>query len=161
MDLLGEEVTSEEEKLLLGGMPVQKIIGFINFDDLKINVSKDVLIPRYETQEVVHEALKHIKQNSRVLDLCCGSGYIGLTVKHKRNCEVVLSDIDDEAISQTMENALLNDLDVKVIKSDLFENIKGSFDVIVSNPPYIPNNTRLSESVTLFEPSRALFGGKD
>lgn len=158
-----EEVVSDKEKQLLEqGVPVQKIIGFIDFDDLKINVNRKVLIPRYETQEVVNKALSFIEDNNRVLDLCTGSGYIGLTIKQKcKSCEVILSDIEEEAILQSTENAKQNKLDVEIIKSDLFKNINGKFDVIVSNPPYIPTSNKLDKSVIDYDPSIALFGGKD
>ena len=158
-----EETISDKEKLLLeSGVPVQKIIGFIDFDDLRINVNRKVLIPRYETQEVVNKSLEFIKEGNRVLDLCTGSGYIGLTIKQKCNsCEVVLSDIENEAIIQSKENAKNNNLDVEIIQSDLFNNIAGKFDVIVSNPPYIPNTNSLSDSVIEYDPKVALFGGED
>ncbi len=158
---LPEVVTPEEEQLLLSKAPVQKIIGFINFDNLTIKVNRHVLIPRYETEEVVNEATRHIARGNHILDLCCGSGYIGLTIKQKMECHVTLSDVSSEAIQQTRENALLNNLDVKVIESDMFENINSKFDVIISNPPYIPNSTKLSDSVLKHEPHNALFGGVD
>ena len=158
---LPEEVSEREIALLHMGVPIQKIIGFIQFDDVKINVNRHVLIPRYETEEVVHEALKYINESSRVLDLCCGSGYIGLTIKKKTNATVVMSDICKEAIKQSKENAKLNHLDVQIIKSDLFENIEGKFDVIISNPPYIPTSIQLDSSVYNYEPYDALFAGRD
>lgn len=158
---LKEVISPLEEKMFSEGVPLQKIIGFINFDNLQINVNRKVLIPRYETQEVVNEALKYINKDSKVLDLCCGSGYIGLTIKQKTDAEVWMSDIDSEAIIQTRENAILNLLTVKSIKSDLFENISTKFDVIVSNPPYIPSVNKLSDSVLNFEPHHALFSGID
>ena len=158
---LSEEVSDKELKMLNQGMPIQKIIGFINFDNLQINVNRNVLIPRYETEEVLHEALKHINAESNVLDLCCGSGYIGLSIKDKTDANVTLSDIDNEAIIQTNENAKLNNLKVQIIQSDLFENINDKYDVIVSNPPYIPNGNKLDKSVLNYEPSHALFSGRD
>lgn len=158
---LSSEITDYEIGLLKKNAPIQKIVGFINFDDLQINVNRNVLIPRYETEEVVLEALKYIDKNSKVLDLCAGSGYIGLTIKQKTNCDVTLSDISDEAIIQIQENASLNNLNVQIIKSDMFESINNVYDVIVSNPPYIPNGTNLDRSVIQHEPLNALFGGED
>ena len=158
---LPETISSKEQEQLDNGVPVQKIIGFIDFDDLKIKVNRKVLIPRYETQEVVNKALEFINKESSVLDLCCGSGYIGLTIKQKTDCNVTLSDIDDEAIIQSKENAKDNNMNVEIIQSDLFENINGKFDVIVSNPPYIPATNVLDKSVIDFDPELALFGGKD
>lgn len=158
---LPEIITDTEMKKLESNMPIQKILGFINFDDLVININRDVLIPRYETQEVVNEALKYISENSKVLDLCAGSGYIGLTIKQKTNADVTLSDISQEAIEQIKENAEINNLHVTVIQSNMFDNINSCFDVIVSNPPYIPTSVKLDKSVVDYEPHIALFGGVD
>lgn len=158
---LREKITIKEKKLLQKGYPIQKIIGFINFDDVHIDLEYDVFIPRYETEEVLQESLKYINQNSKVLDLCCGSGYIGLSIKKKTNSIVTLSDISIDAIKQTKKNLKINNLKVKVIHSNLFENIDDKFDVIVSNPPYIPNVKKLDKKVLDFEPHNALFGGKD
>lgn len=158
---LSEEISAQELSQLQAGVPIQKIIGFINFDNLQINVNHKVLIPRYETEEVIHAALPYINKDSKVLDLCCGSGYIGLTIKQKTGASVTCSDIDQEAILQTQENAQLNNLDVQIVKSDLFENITGKFDLIISNPPYIPSTNKLDNSVLNHEPHHALFAGVD
>lgn len=158
---LNQTVNNFDIEKLKIGTPIQKIVGFINFDNLQINIRQKVFIPRFETEEVMLEAIKYIKKKSKVLDLCCGSGYIGLSIKQKVNCDVTLSDIDEQAIIQTLENKLLNNLNVKVIKSNMFEKITGKFDIIISNPPYIPNKTKLSPSVLNFEPHHALFGGTD
>jgi len=158
---LPEELTEEELQLLKEGVPIQYIIGFIDFDDLKIKVDKRALIPRYETQEVVNKALEFINDNSSVLDLCTGSGYIGLTITSKTKAKVTISDISDKALELAKENAQTNNLDVKIINSDLFENISGKFDLIVSNPPYIPTNNKLDKSVIDHEPLNALFAGRD
>ncbi|MCK5807075.1 MAG: peptide chain release factor N(5)-glutamine methyltransferase [Mycoplasmataceae bacterium] len=158
---LPEIVSAQELEKLEQGVPIQKIMGFISFNKIRINVNRDVLIPRYETEEVVNEALKYINKESRVLDLCTGSGFIGLTIKDEKDCKVVMSDISDEAIIQSSENAELNNLDVEIVKSDMFKEIEGKFDLIISNPPYIPNVINLDASVTSFEPSNALFAGKD
>ena len=159
---LSEVITNDEIELLNSGVPIQKIIGFIDFDDLRISVSRNVLIPRYETQEVVNKALSFIKENDSVLDLCSGSGYIGLTIKQKcETCNVTLSDLENESILQSKENAKNNGLEVEIIQSDMFENIHGKFNLIISNPPYIPNNNNLDNSILLYEPRNALFGGED
>lgn len=158
---LSEEISENEIEQLKSGMPIQKIIGFINFDDVKINVNRNVLIPRYETEEVMHAALKFINEDAKVLDLCTGSGYIGLSIKKKTGANVTMSDISEEAIIQSRENAKINNLDVNIIKSDMFENIDQKFNVIISNPPYIPEEIKLGKSVIDFEPSNALFAGDD
>lgn len=158
---LPEQVSEEEKAQLKANMPIQKIMGFINFDNLVIKVDRQVLIPRYETEEVILKACEYINANSKVLDLGCGSGYIGLSIKQKTNADVTLSDIDPEAILQSQINATLNKLKVQIIQSDLFTNIDDKFDVIICNPPYIPQNTNLAPSVLNYEPHHALFGGKD
>ena len=158
---LTEKISTKEMKKLNSGMPIQKIIGFINFDNMRINLNYNVLIPRYETEEVVNEALKYVNKKSKVLDLCCGSGFIGLTIKQKTGSNVTLSDVDNKAILQTKENAKINKLNVEIIKSNIFKNIDDKYDVIISNPPYIKTNSELPDSVLNFEPNHALFAGSD
>jgi release factor glutamine methyltransferase len=158
---LKEKISNKEIKMLKKDFPIQKIIGFVNFDDVYINLKYNVLIPRYETEEVMLESLKYINSNSKVLDLCTGSGYIGLSIKKKINANVTLSDISKDSIKQAKKNSKINKLKVKIIKSNMFENINEKYDLIISNPPYIPNHIKLSKSILKFEPSNALFGGKD
>lgn len=163
---LSQDISQTEMEMLHENVPIQKIVGFINFDNLVINVKHRVLIPRYETQEVLNYALSLFKNHPnrsqlKVLDLGCGSGYIGLSIKQQLNCQVTLSDIDMNAIQQTVENAHLNNLDVKIVHSDMFENITGKYNLVISNPPYIPEKTQLDVSVLKHEPSIALFGGEN
>ncbi|WP_246004295.1 peptide chain release factor N(5)-glutamine methyltransferase [Mycoplasma todarodis] len=160
MDEMIVESQSELERLEQG-VPLHKVLGYIEMTDVVIDLSKDVLIPRYETEELILLAKEYITQSSKVLDLCSGSGYIGLAIKKMTGAKVTASDISKEAISQIEINKKKNNLDIEVIESDLFENISGKFDVIISNPPYIPQNNTLSESVLKYEPHLALFGGED
>ncbi|MGY6172580.1 peptide chain release factor N(5)-glutamine methyltransferase [Candidatus Mycoplasma pogonae] len=156
------EVSQQELKLLAKDTPVQKIIGYIEMQNVVINLQHQVLIPRYETEEVILKALEYIRPGAEVLDLCCGSGFIGLALaKNSLASKVILSDIDPEAIAQSQYNADLNYLNVEIIHSDLFANINQKFDVIVSNPPYIPNGIKLSASVLNFEPHHALFASEN
>ncbi|MBX4210197.2 MAG: peptide chain release factor N(5)-glutamine methyltransferase [Mollicutes bacterium PWAP] len=154
---LKEEISIKELSLLKKGMPVQKIIGFIKMGSIKIDISKNVLIPRYETEEVILKSLNFLKPGMRVLDLCSGSGFIGLYIKSKIDVDVVCSDISLESFKQMHINKKINKLDIKIIKGDLFENIKGKFDLIISNPPYIPFSTTLDKSILEYEPKMALF----
>lgn len=156
---------SEKIKLKLG-MPVQKIIGYIEMSDVKIKVNKKVLIPRYETEELVELAKQLIIKNnySRILDLCSGSGYIGIALKKwNKNLDIICADIDKNAILQAKINVIINDVDVKIIKSNLFTNISGKFDLIISNPPYINFNEKktMNKSVLKFEPKKALFASDE
>ncbi len=156
------KLESKEEIQKLGsGVPLHKVLGYIEITDLVIHVNNDVLIPRYETEELVLLASKQIKKKHKVLDLCSGSGYIGLAIKNKTGADVTTSDISNVAIEQIKQNANENKLEVNIIQSDLFENINDKFDYIISNPPYIPEGNVLDNSVTDYEPKIALFGGKD
>ncbi|MGL6125149.1 MAG: peptide chain release factor N(5)-glutamine methyltransferase [Metamycoplasmataceae bacterium] len=151
----------EKIKLKLG-MPVQKIIGYVEMSDVKIKVNKKVLIPRYETEELVLIAKELILKNNyvKVLDLCSGSGYIGIALKKwNKDIEVVCTDVDRNAISQTQINAKLNNVNVRIIKSNLFDEISEKFDLIISNPPYVSINEKeaMSNSVIKFEPKKAIF----
>ncbi|WP_322949560.1 peptide chain release factor N(5)-glutamine methyltransferase [Mycoplasmopsis cynos] len=158
---LKETITLNEIKLLKNHVPVQKIIGYIEMQDVIIDVSKNVLIPRYETEELIIKILSdHPKsKNLKVLDLCAGSGFIGLALKkHRPNWDVFLVDISPEAIEECNINAKKNNLDVTIIQSDLFQELNNiKFDLIVSNPPYLDQNEPIAKSVLLYEPYIALF----
>lgn len=143
--------------------PVQYIIGYVDFYGLKINVNEFTLIPRYETEYLIELTLKEIKKmnldNPKILDLCTGSGAIGLTLKSLLpSSEVTLSDISKDALMVANKNKNELNLDVNIIESDLFKNIQGKFDVIISNPPYVMTNETLPKDV-LYEPHLALYSG--
>ena len=142
------------------GIPLQYLIGYVDFYYNKIYVNKNVLIPRNETEQLCDIISNEINSNCSLLDLCCGSGCIGLGLKQKNNgLKVTLSDISKKAIYVTKKNAKLNNLKVKVVLSDLFENVKGKFDIIVSNPPYIKTADLAKLSVEVkHEPVIALDG---
>ena len=149
--------------LLEKDYPVQYIIGYVDFYGLKINVNEFTLIPRYETEYLIELTLKEIKKmnlaNPKILDLCTGSGAIGLTLKSLLpSSEVTLSDISKDALMVANKNKNELNLDVNIIESDLFKNIPGKFDVIISNPPYVMTNEILSKDV-LYEPHLALYSG--
>lgn len=149
--------------LLEKDYPVQYIIGYVDFYGLKINVNEFTLIPRYETEYLIELTLKEIKKlnlaNQKILDLCTGSGAIGLTLKSLLpSSEVTLSDISKDALMVANKNKNELNLDVNIIESDLFKNIQGKFDVIISNPPYVMTNETLPKDV-LYEPHLALYSG--
>lgn len=149
--------------LLEKDYPVQYIIGYVDFYGLKINVNEFTLIPRYETEYLIELTLKEIKKmnlaNPKILDLCTGSGDIGLTLKSLLpSSEVTLSDISKDALMVANKNKNELNLDVNIIESDLFKNIQGKFDVIISNPPYVMTNEILPKDV-LYEPHLALYSG--
>lgn len=157
---LEEIVTDKEKEMLHNNMPIQKIIGYIESDNVTIYLNRKVLIPRYETMEMVDFIKNNFIQNDmKILDLCCGSGYIALALKKfNRTLQVYASDISREAVISTNENALKNNLKINVIQSDLFKNLKGhKFDLIISNPPYLDYGDKLDKSVLDYEPHDALF----
>lgn len=147
------------------GEPLWQIIGNADFYGYEIDINKNVLCPRPETEELVCEAVKHISENSRVLDLCTGSGCIAIAVAVKTGAHVVASDISEEALKLAQSNAVKNKVDDKIefVHSDMFEGITGTFGVIISNPPYIPTAdiAGLDREVKDYEPALALDGGED
>lgn len=160
---LEQKVSFVEKFKLKKDVPIQKIIGYIEMADVKIDISKKVLIPRYETEELIYLVLDLIKKNNykNILDLGCGSGFIGIAIA-KNNCDifVTMSDVDKRAIKQTKQNIKLNNVDnINVIYSNLFENINSKYDIIVSNPPYLLEEQKkeMNNSVLKYEPYSALF----
>jgi len=132
---------------------------------LKLKVNSKVLIPRRETEELVEQVLKRIKNNFKVLDLCAGSGAIGIAIARLSNASVICVDISKEALLVAEENTIINGVSEKVrlLQSDMFENINEEFDIIVSNPPYIKTHdiNNLEKEVKAHEPLIALDGGMD
>ena len=123
-----------------------------------------MLIPRPETEILVEKALKHINKQSRVLDLCTGSGAIAISVNKESGALVTAVDISQDAIDLAKENAKLNNAQVDFVLSDMFSGVEGrKFDVIISNPPYIKSQdiVLLQKEVKDFEPNLALDGGGD
>ncbi|TPR54103.1 peptide chain release factor N(5)-glutamine methyltransferase [Metamycoplasma neophronis] len=149
-------VSKKELKLLKKDVPVQKIIGWQEMQDVKLDIRYKVLIPRYETEEVILAAYPLINKKSKVLDIGCGSGFIGLAIAKNIGCDVSLIDISNQAIKQTKFNAKLNDLKVNVFKSNLFSKVKDKYNLIISNPPYLNKEDKFAKSLK-YEPSKALY----
>ena len=152
----------------LTGRPLWYIIGDTDFCGYKIRVDERVLIPRPETEEMVMMVVGSVEQGNRVLDLCTGSGAIAIALskeleKRGVEAEVIASDISKDALDLAKRNAKLNYADVTFVESDLFAKVKGKFDVIVTNPPYIPTAeiANLQREVRDYEPHLALDGGSD
>lgn len=166
-DELKEEQKSEYESLLrkrAERVPLQYITGRQEFMGLSFKVNSHVLIPRQDTEILVETARGLIHPGTRALDLCTGSGCIIISLKHfVPEMEAVGSDVSKQAILIAKENARANDVSVEWVCSDLFQNLTGAFDVIVSNPPYIPTGDleKLMPEVRDFEPRDALDGGLD
>lgn len=167
----GREVSPETlsafEKMLLRRLdrePLQYIVGTVEFMDLTIRTSPDALIPRYDTEVLCEEALRYAEKGFRVLDLCTGTGVIALTMKkHGEDLTVFGGDISEKALCLARENARQNGLDVTFRQGDLFAPFHGeTFDMIISNPPYISDADMLTLSPeVLSEPRLALEGGRD
>lgn len=152
-------------------MPVKYILGECEFMGMNFNIKEGVLIPRGDTEILVEKALEEIDKNKykRICDVCCGSGAIGISIgKLNESSRVVCLDISDTACQVTQENINKFNISdrVKIIKSDLLnEAIKNhlTFDIIISNPPYIREDVipSLMEDVKNYEPYIALSGGVD
>ena len=157
----------ESLKALSENRPIQYVIGSVNFYGLKFKVNENVLIPRFETEELVENIKNYLEKknitNPKILDLGCGSGVIGLTLKNFfKKADVTLVDISEEALEVARDNAKSLDLDINFIKSDWFQNVAlDKYDVIVSNPPYIKTDEEIEEIVRDNEPHLALYGGLD
>ena len=150
----------------LENYPLQYIIGNVNFYGYEFKVKENVLIPRFETEQLVYRVYEFIKNNFssnlKVIDLGCGSGVIGITLKKLLdNVDVTCLDISNDALDLTRENAMLLDADIRLIKGNMLEEINEKFDVIVSNPPYIKTNEEIEGIVKDNEPHLALYGGVD
>ena len=152
----------------LTGRPLWYIIGDTDFYGYKIQVDERVLIPRRETEELALHAINSAEEGYKILDLCTGSGAIAIAVSkelEKRGVEaaVTASDISDGALELARQNAAANEASVHFIKSDLFARIRERYNIIVSNPPYIPSSDveGLQREVKDYEPRLALDGGED
>lgn len=145
--------------------PLQYITNEQNFMGLDFYVDERVLIPRHDTEVLVEEALKYLKPEMSVLDMCTGSGCIITSLAaNKKLSRAVGADLSDGALVVASGNAAANgQKEIKFVKSDLFENIDGRFNMIVSNPPYIPSGDidGLMKEVGAHEPRMALDGSAD
>ncbi len=170
-----KEITSQERELYIKnvkrhilGEPIQYITGKQEFMKLNFLVTKDVLIPRQDTEILVEEVINIAKkiENPIILDLCTGSGAIAVSLaKYVNNVKIFATDISSKALEIAKKNAEFNEVknNIDFIESDLFNKIKNlKFDIIVSNPPYIETDEikKLTKDVQN-EPIQALDGGKD
>lgn len=146
-------------------IPLQYITGRQQFMDFGFIVNEDVLIPRPETELLVEKVTSYIKERYvKVLDMCTGSGCIAVSIDRMcANADVTAVDISEKALKVAEENNVNNQGRVTFVQSDLFENINETYDIIVSNPPYIPTSDidTLMEEVRIHEPRLALDGSAD
>ena len=159
-----EEILNSVVKQKIEGKPLEYIFNSADFLGRKFYVDNRVLIPRPETEELVLKApkkLKHAPKN--ILDLCTGSGCIGISLAlNYPSAQVICSDISAPALEVAKQNAATYKAKINFVESDLFNNLQGKFDLIISNPPYIKENDiqTLSAEVKQ-EPRLAQIGGKE
>ena len=175
---LALELTEEDEqkyfqlinKHIKDDTPLSHLVGFEYFYDRKFKVTSDVLSPRMETEELVYKVIDYIRKNNltniKILDLCTGSGIIGITLKKELeefDVKILASDISSRALMVAKENASSLEADISFVESDLFSNIQDKFDIIVSNPPYIANDDKktIKENVLNYDPHLALFADEE
>lgn len=175
---LSEQLSKEKEDLyftlidkhIKEDAPLSHLVGFEYFYDRKFKVTSDVLSPRMETEELIYKVIEYVKKseknNLKILDLCTGSGVIAITLKKELEdypVEIIASDVSVAALNIAKENADTNKAEVSFIQSDIFENIKDKFDIIVSNPPYIDykDRTTMQDNVLNYDPHLALFAEEE
>lgn len=175
---LALELTEEDEqkyfqlinKHIKDDTPLSHLVGFEHFYDRKFKVTSDVLSPRMETEELVYKVIDYIRKNNltniKILDLCTGSGIIGITLKKELeefDVKILASDISSRALTVAKENASSLEADISFVESDLFSNIQDKFDIIVSNPPYIAHDDKktIKENVLNYDPHLALFADEE
>lgn len=159
---LSDKLYQEYLKELSKGIPVQYVIGNVNFYGYQIKVDKSVLIPRYETELLVDKTINKIKkyfpnQKVSILDLGTGSGCIAITLKKELESSVDALDISTDAINIASYNANLNQADINFINQDMTTYQEKKYDIIISNPPYIRYDEEIMDIVAYNEPSIALY----
>jgi release factor glutamine methyltransferase len=171
-----EEMPKSIEKEFLHGLnqyleeniPVQQIIGYVYFYGYKFKVTNQALIPRFETEELVANVLMLYDeyfggQTIDLVDVGTGSGCLAIALaKEESNLKVSATDISDQALSLAKENAKSLEANVQFYQGDMIDPVKGKhFDILVSNPPYIPSSEVVDPLILDNEPHIALFGGQD
>ena len=142
------------------GKPIQYALSNACFYGYDFYVNENVLIPRFETEELVFNTLNYLNkyfENPKVLDMCTGSGCIAISLKKELGCNVSAVDISNDALDVAKNNANNNNCEINFINSDVFSNINDKFDVIISNPPYISYDEEIEDIVKNNEPHEALY----
>ena len=156
------DIYKKELDAMVMEKPLQYVLGYTNFYGNKFIVNENVLIPRFETEELVENTIKYIKEylseDIDIIDLGCGSGAIGLTLKEKfPRANITLVDISNEALSVAKKNADNLGLLVNFKQNNMLNNIDKKYDVVISNPPYIREDEEIEEIVKKNEPHIALY----
>ena len=160
------EIYKREIDALEKGIPIQYVLGTVNFFGNIFDIDKRVLIPRFETEELVEQTINYIQKYFTnpvdIADLGCGSGVIGLTLEKKIPTKTVdLIDISEEALKVTHKNCEKLSSKANIIHNDFLDNIEKKYDIIISNPPYIKTNEEIEDIVKENEPEIALYAGDD
>ena len=150
---------------LSNGEPVQYIVGNVDFYGNKLFVNKNVLIPRFETEELVDNTIKLVKRNFKdkvnILDIGTGSGAIAISLKKELDSNLTATDISKEALEVAKKNAKYNKVNISFTNTNLFDDINDKFDVVISNPPYIAFDEEIEDIVKNNEPNIALYASND
>lgn len=145
--------------LLNQGVPVQYIVGNVDFYGNLLKVNPDVLIPRFETEELVFKTIERLKDRKEldIVDLGTGSGCIAITLKKMLDCNVDAVDISKKALEVAKENAKLNNVKIHFYCGDMLRPLSKQYDCIISNPPYLDYEEEIMEIVKKNEPAIALY----
>ena len=149
----------EAKKKLAAGLPVQYIVGNVDFYGIILKVNEDVLIPRFETEELVSKVIQYSShfKNPSIVDIGTGSGAIAITLKKKLTSSVTATDISKKALNVAKENALENNASINFKEGNLLEPLTEKYDIVVSNPPYIAYDEEIMDVVKNNEPHLALY----
>ena len=173
LNYLSEKVDNDIAELykksvlaLEAGKPIQYVLGNVNFYGNNFFINENVLIPRFETEELVEKTIIYAKEFFTepvdIIDLGCGSGVIGLTLEQKISTNSVdLVDISPKALEVSRINCVKLSSNANLIESDMFQNINKKYDIIISNPPYIKTTEEIEKIVKDNEPHLALYAGTD
>ena len=147
------------------GIPVQYIVGNVDFYGYNFEVNSDVLIPRFETEELVDRTIKYVQKylddDVKIVDLGCGSGCIGITLSCELGVVVDAVDISDEALEVARRNCIKNNASVNFYLGNMLKPLNDRYDVIISNPPYISYDEKIDQIVYDNEPHIALYASND
>ena len=156
---------SDALNLLDSGIPVQYIVGNVDFYGYNFLVNKNVLIPRFETEELVDRTIKYVQKyfdsSVKIVDLGCGSGCISITLSKELGITVDAVDISSDALDVARENCVKNNASVNFYLGNMLKPLHDKYDVIISNPPYISYDEEIDEIVKKNEPSLALYADND
>ena len=160
------EKYKKEVEAILNNEPMQYVIGNVNFYGNKFYIDKRVLIPRFETEELVENTIEYVNkyfdEPIDIIDLGCGSGNIGITLEKKLNVNKLdLVDISTDALEVAKINIKNLNSKAKILQNDMLDNIINKYDLIISNPPYIKEDEEIEEIVKNNEPHLALYAKED